>query len=391
MRNHSVGTPKGRNNVTTLLASLVVGFIGAAAAFNLLGADASGQPERTPAPPAELTPSERTTVELFERTIPSVVNIQTYDRRHHRHGRLLFSEREVEGGGSGFVWDEHGHIVTNFHVIGRYFERRGRGDVTIADNILVSLHDGTTHEATVVGHYVDRDIAVLRIDPERADLVPIKLGTSEGLRVGQDVLAIGNPFGLDSTLTKGIISALDREIRALSGVRIYGAIQTDAAINPGNSGGPLIDSGGRLIGMNTQIKSDTRSSAGIGFAVPSDVIATVVPQLIDKGEVDWPTMGVGLVADAVARRNGIRGGVIVSTVYEGTGADRAGLEGLEQTRRGARIRDIIIAVDGKPVRSVGELRAVLKDYTRGDVVGVTVIRDGEKRDLRVELGAGAID
>ena len=366
------------------------GFLGASSR-SASPARTSGQSARTPAPPVELTPAERTTVELFERTIPSVVNIQTYDRRLQRRGRFMFSEREIEGGGSGFVWDEHGHIVTNFHVIGRYYERRGDADVTIADNVLVSLHDGTTHEATVVGWYVDRDIAVLRIDPDEADLTPIKLGTSTGLRVGQDVLAIGNPFGLDSTLTRGIISALDREIRALSGVRIYGAIQTDAAINPGNSGGPLIDSGGRLIGMNTQIKSDTRSSAGIGFAVPSDVIATVVPQLIEKGEVDWPTMGVGLIADAVARRNGIRGGVIVSRVYEGTGADRAGLRGVEQTSRGARIRDIIIAVDGKGVRSVGELRAILKDYRRGDVVDVTLIREGEKREVEVELGAGSIE
>jgi len=346
----------------------------------------------------KLTANELTTVELFERTSPSVVNIQTSTRELFRTGRRMVEERDVQGGGSGFIWDTDGHIVTNFHVIGSYRrESRRRARVEFADYIRVSLADGSSHEAQVIGYYIDRDLAILRIDPTDLNLRPISIGSSSDLRVGQDVLVIGNPFGLDSTLTKGIISAIGREIEALSGVDIYDVIQTDAAINPGNSGGPLIDSAGRLIGVNTQIKSASRSNAGIGFAIPVDVLSIVVPQLIHTGKVEWPTMGVMTIPDEIARRNNIRTGVIVRSVFPGTGASQAGIEGVIETEDGAEIRDIILAIDDKPVTGVAELQRLLRDYRRGDRVTVTLNRFDKqreqftKRKTSVELGAEPIE
>jgi len=364
--------------LSALLGVFVIGFV-----VGTGGSPAIGQPsQRSP-----LTIPELATVQLFERTVPSIVNIQTFTREYVPTGRMMAREQEIRGGGSGFVWDRDGHIVTNFHVIGKYSFRRGRAVVDLADVVRVALHDGTVRNATVIGYYIDRDIAVLRIDTGGLELKPISIGSSDGLRVGQDVLAIGNPFGLDSTLTKGIISALGRSIKALSDAEIYDVIQTDAAINPGNSGGPLIDSAGRLIGINTQIKSRTRSSAGIGFAIPVDVLSAVVPQLLRSGKVEWPTMGILTIRDEIARRTGIRRGVIVRSVFPGTGAAQAGIEGVIEREDGAIIQDVIVAIDEKPVTNVNELQRLLRDYRRGDRVRVTIARNGKTRDVTVELGA----
>ncbi len=230
--------------------------------------------------------------------------------------------RVPQGSGSGFVWDHQGHVVTNFHVI--------RG----ASEAVVTLADGSERPASLVGVAPDHDLAVLKIDVPSEALRPLAVGASKDLRVGQFVMAIGNPFGLDQTLTTGVVSALDREIESVSGRRIYGVVQTDAAINPGNSGGPLIDSSGRLIGVNTAIQSPSGASAGIGFAVPVDTVNRIVPQLIRYGEAKRPGIGVSLLGANMARRFGVEG-VVIREVFQGGPAAAAGLMGLSWGRDGA--------------------------------------------------------
>jgi S1-C subfamily serine protease len=315
---------------------------------------------------------ESRTIELFRAAAPSVVSIRARATR-----REFFSVREVEGAGSGFVWDGEGHVVTNFHVI----QGAEQADVVFAD--------GSAWPATLVGYAADRDLAVLHVDAPRDDLAPIRIGSSQGLQVGQDVFAIGNPFGLDQTLTTGIVSALDRAIEAVSGVTIYGVIQTDAAINPGNSGGPLLDSSGRLIGVNTAIQSPSRASAGIGFAVPVDVVNHVVPQLIAYGRVVRPTLGIELVNDQLVRRLGLRG-ILVGRVVPGSGAEAAGLRGTRETERGSiELGDLIVAIDGKPIGDGSDLLATLADYDVGDEVTVEYMRDDRRSTTRVRLGGPA--
>jgi S1-C subfamily serine protease len=227
---------------------------------------------------------------------------------------------------------------------------------------------------------------VLRIDAPSDKLQPIDIGTSNDLKVGQAVLAIGNPFGFDQTLTTGVISALGREINSLSGVPISDVIQTDAAINPGNSGGPLLDSAGRLIGVNTAIVSPSGGYAGIGFAIPVDTVNWVVPDLISYGSIRRPTLGVQLASDSVSRRLRLDG-VLVLDVVAGTGADAAGMRPTTRDRRGrVDLGDVIVAVEGQPVRSQSELRLRLEQRRVGDAVTVTVDRGGRKRDLEVRLG-----
>jgi S1-C subfamily serine protease len=356
-----------------VVASFGIGVVLSALVFLGRVADEPAPP-RLVAPRGELAPQEETVIALFEATRSSVVSITTEER-------VLdpWTRRAVDvprGTGSGFVWDAQGHIVTNAHVI--------RG----ASSARVRLADGQLLEAGLVGTAPRQDLAVLRVDPER-DPPPIPLGRSETLRVGQSVLAIGNPFGLDWTLTTGIISALDREIPGERGT-ITGLIQTDAAINPGNSGGPLIDSAGRLIGVNTAIFSRSGSSAGIGFAVPVDVVNRVVPQLISTGRYRPPVLGV--VHDPrineMARRQGIEG-VLVLDVEPGSPAARAGLRPARQTSAGLVPRDIIRAIEGRTVETSEDLRAALETLSPGQDIAVTVLRDGG--EVRVTLTLAEAD
>ncbi len=321
----------------------------------------------------ELTAAEMSVTALFEEATPSVVYITSVALRRDF---FRFNVMEIPSGtGTGFVWDDRGNIVTNFHVI----KDASRAEVTLAD--------GSTWEAKLVGYAREKDLAVLHIDAPRSQLQSIRLGTSSDLKVGQSVLAIGNPFGFDQTLTTGIVSALGREIESTDGVPIRDVVQTDAAINPGNSGGPLLDSAGRLIGVNTAIVSPSGGYAGVGFAIPVDTVIWVVPQLIAHGRVQRPTMGVELAPDHIAHRSGIEGAVITQ-VDEGSGADRAGIRPVYRDRRGrARVGDVIVAVNEEPIRSGGELGLILEGFREGDTLTVTVIREGKEKNLRVQLGA----
>ena len=338
----------------------------------VLQADSRGEPRQV-APSSGLLPEERSTVELFRKASPSVVYITTAtrERRVDYFGRRF--DRIQDGTGSGFLWDSQGHVVTNYHVIQN------------ADDAQVTLSDQTTWPATFVGSDPEMDLAVLRIDAPAETLRPIPLGTSSDLLVGQSVLAIGNPFGLDYTLTTGVISALDREVQSIMGREIQGVIQTDAAINPGNSGGPLLDSSGRLIGVNTQIVSAGGAWAGIGFAIPVDTVNWVVPELIAHGRVNRPQLGVTLVAGAQVRPR--LDGVLVLEVVRNSGADSAGLRGSRRTRRGVVLGDVITAIDGEPVRSVSDVRALLERQQPGDSVTVSLLRGDEEAEAEVRLSA----
>jgi S1-C subfamily serine protease len=323
----------------------------------------------------DLDPEERHTIEIFKEASRSVAYITTQVQRVDFWTRNVF---EVpQGTGSGFVWDDLGHVVTNFHV------------VQDADSAKVTI-GVAEYDATIVGFSRDQDIAVLKIPAPRDKLVPIRVGTSNDLLVGQKVYAIGNPFGLDFSLTTGIVSALGRTIQGVSGATIFDVIQTDAAINPGNSGGPLLDSGGRLIGMNTAIYSPSGASAGIGFAVPVDTVSRIVPELIAHGRVIRPTLGIGLdagLSDYVTQRLGVEG-VLIRSVSRGGGAAEAGLEGTSIDRRGTVIPgDVVQEIDGKPVKSSSDLLGRLGAYRPGDTVTLTVWRDGKTRKVRVRLGA----
>ena len=336
---------------------------------------ATAAAQRSPDASSSLDPEERHNIQLFKDASRSVAFITTQVERVDYWSRNVF---EVPAGsGSGFVWDDRGHVVTNFHV------------VQDSDSQKVTLGDAS-YDAKTVGFARDQDLAVLRIDAPRDKLVPIRLGTSAGLQVGQKVYAIGNPFGLDFTLTTGIVSALGRTIQSVSNATIFDVIQTDAAINPGNSGGPSLDSAGRLIGVNTAIYSPSGASAGIGFAVPVDTVSRIVPELIAHGRVVRPVIGVAFddrLGAAVTRRLGVEG-VLIREVYEGTGAAAAGLQGTEVDRRGRVIPgDVIQEIDGKPVRSTSDLLGRLGSYKPGDTVTLTAWRDGKARKLQVKLRA----
>ncbi|MBI5693203.1 MAG: trypsin-like peptidase domain-containing protein [Verrucomicrobia bacterium] len=327
---------------------------------------------RSATPRVDLQPAEQHTVDLFAQASPSVVYITTIAVQA---GDGFFSPRIAEvpvGTGSGFVWDQEGHIITNYHVI--------RG----ATGARVTLADRSTFEADLVGVAPEKDLAVLRIKAPTEKLRPIPVGTSHDLRVGQSAYAIGNPFGLDQTLTTGVISALGREIESLARLPIRDCIQTDAAINPGNSGGPLLDSGGRLIGVNTQIYSPSGASAGIGFAIPVDEVNWVVPDLIKFGRVQRPSLGVELLDGA---RAGIAG-ALISRVHEGSGAAAAGLRPISRTRLGGiDLGDVIIGIEGQPIRSSGDVRLALERRQPGETVKVKILRNRREVEVDVRLGA----
>jgi S1-C subfamily serine protease len=327
----------------------------------------------TPPITDDLRPEERRTVEVFRRASASVVHIASIAVRQD-----LFSLDVLQlqqGTGSGFVWDTKGHVVTNFHVIDG------------GDSFRVRLADQSEHAGKVVGYAADKDLAVLRINAPAASLTPLSLGVSERLLVGQTVLAVGNPFGLDHSLTVGVVSALGRELRSPGGRKIYDVIQTDAAINPGNSGGPLLDSSGRLIGVNSAIYSPSGASAGIGFAIPVDVVKRLVPQLIAGRRPTVPGIGIIALPESIAARHQLEG-VVVQEVTPGTPAARAGLEGLRRARAGGfYIGDRIVAVNGKPVQSQDDLTHIFEQQGLGTVVELTVVRGREKRKVKVPLVA----
>lgn len=341
-----------------------------------LGAAYDG-PEGKPRPvtpaPTELGPDERATTAVFERATKSVVFIA--NTAIQRDFWSLDIMEVPQGSGSGFIWNQQGHIVTNFHVIYG------------ASSIKVTLADRTEYQAKVVGADPDHDLAVLQIQVPDGRLEPLAIGSSHDLRVGQKVLAIGNPFGLDHTLTTGVVSALGRTIKSMSNRTIEGVIQTDAAINPGNSGGPLLDSAGRLIGVNTQIVSPSGAYAGIGFAVPVDTVNRIVPELIKHGKLIRPGLGVSLVPDAMAKRWGIKG-LIIGKVTRGGPADRAGLKGARETMAGRiQLGDIIVSVAGKPVTTVDDLMDVMEEHKVGDQVSVEILRGNRREKVSVVLQA----
>ncbi len=324
-----------------------------------------------------LAEDEQSTIELFENSRDSVVFITTRQRVMDAWTRNIFSV--PSGTGSGFIWDDNGHIITNFHVI------QGASEAT------VRLANGRDYKASLVGASPAHDIAVLKIGVGFERPTPVPLGSSHDLKVGQKVFAIGNPFGLDWTLTTGIISALDRALPSADGRTIDNLIQTDAAINPGNSGGPLLDSAGRLIGINTAIYSPSGASAGIGFAVPVDTVNRVVPQIISRGKYIRPAMGV-TVDDKLNKRLIERlkiSGVVILSINPGSAADVAGLKGATLTPEGTIIaNDIIIAVEGKSVDSVDKLLARVDSYKVGDTIKITILRKGQEMEVAITLQPG---
>lgn len=320
----------------------------------------------------DLAADEMNTIDIFRANSPSVVYVTSIALR-----RGFFSLNAVEipqGTGSGFVWDKQGRIVTNYHVI------------SDANRVQVTMADNSTWKAVLIGAAPDKDLAVLQIDAPTHRLQPITIGRSEDLLVGQKVFAIGNPFGLDQTITSGIISALNREIKAVTGRVIRGVIQTDAAINPGNSGGPLLDSAGRLIGVNTAIYSPSGAYAGIGFAVDVDIVNRVVPQIIKNGRVIQPGIGVTLADERVAKRLGIEG-VLILNIEPGSPAEDAGLQPTTQYRGEIILGDIITAVAGVTVLSSEDIRTEIERYGVGSELLFTVVRNGQTREVNMRLTA----
>ena len=320
----------------------------------------------------DLAADEHNTIELFQATSPSVVYITSIELR-----RNLFSLNIYEipkGTGSGFIWDTEGRIVTNYHVI----EDANKVQVTLADN--------STWKAELVGASADKDIAVLKISAPGKILRPIPVGESANLQVGQKVFAIGNPFGLDQTITAGIVSALGREIKSATGMTIHDVIQTDAAINPGNSGGPLLDSASRLIGVNTAIYSPDGINAGIGFAVPVDEVNRVVTEIIKHGRLIRPGLGISVANERLMERLGVAG-VLIVQVESGSSAEKAGLRGVRKAGGDILLGDIIVGVNGKPIKSLDDLRREMERYQVGDEVTLKVIRDGKEFQVKVILDA----
>lgn len=320
--------------------------------------------------PDKLGADEQNTIDVFEKESRSVVHITSLASRRDR---ITMDVTEIpQGTGTGFVWDQDGHIVTNFHVVQE------------GDRANVTLNDGSTYPATLVGTAPDKDIAVLKIDAPPQKLLPLPVGQSANLKVGQKVLAIGNPFGLDQTLTTGVISGLGREIKSVSGRPIQDVIQTDASINPGNSGGPLLDSAGRLIGINTAIYSPSGANAGIGFAVPVDTVNQIVPQLMKFGKITRPGLGISILTDQIAQQNRIDGVVILQVAPDGA-ADHAGMVGAKSSMSGVEINDVIVGIDGAEIHRANDLYKALDSHKVGDTVEVTVDNHGKRRTAKVTL------
>lgn len=321
---------------------------------------------RQVAPRGELASFELTANRVFTSSAPSVVYIFT-----ERRGRSVFGGGQTQQGtGSGFIWDAAGHVITNHHVIAG------------ADQVFVRFDSGNTAAARVVGSSPDHDLAVLRVTGLSFGLKPIPIGRSSNLKIGQAVFAIGNPFGLSRSLSTGVVSALGRRLPTTTGREISGAIQTDAAINPGNSGGPLLDSAGRLIGVNTAIISRSGSSSGIGFAVPVDTVNRIAPQIISNGKPARPGIGIRAASPELSARLNVEG-VIVFDVSPGGPADKAGIVAADVTAQ--RLGDVIIAVNGSAVRTIAELASELEKVGVGAEAKLTVARNGAQREVTVRL------
>jgi len=325
-----------------------------------------------PAPPAQeplvlaqgrLSDWEKSVTALFKAAAPSVAYITTEARRFDP----LSGVELAQGAGSGFVWDAEGHIVTNFHVI------------EDADTVYVQLDVGDPIAAKVIGGSADYDIAVVRLSEVPKGLRPLPIGDSKSLQVGQSTFAIGNPFGLSRTLTTGIVSALERRLPTSRGREVRGVIQTDAAINPGNSGGPLLDSSGRLIGVNSAIYSESGTSAGIGFAIPVDLVKRVVPEIIRTGRAPRPGIGIAAADERIASQLGVQG-VMVLGVARGSPAQRAGIQPWDLQRR--RTGDVIVALDGKPVATLSDFAALLDDIGVDREITLTVRRGDDEREVK---------
>jgi S1-C subfamily serine protease len=365
-----------------MIASLIPALV--AVCLGLIGASAFAQvPAEAELKPAaggrDFTPEERVNIAVYEAVNRSVVNINT---KATVAAGLFLVEVPAEGAGSGIVLDNLGHVLTNFHV------------VEGAQKIQVLLYDGSSREAEVVGSDPATDVAVIRTKAPAELLHAVTFGTSSDLRVGQRVFAIGNPFGLERTLTTGIISSLNRSLPTRTGRTIKSIIQTDAAINPGNSGGPLVDGGGRLIGMNTAIASRTGQSSGVGFAIPVGTLSRIVPQLIARGRVIRPDAGIARVFQSDA-------GLLVATLTPGGPAERAGIRGFkvirERRRQGPfaveveRVdrsgADLIVAVAGQDVRTADDFLSAVESKNPGEQLLVSVLREGHRLDVPVVLGA----
>ena len=323
-------------------------------------------------PRGPLAADELANIEVFKRLSPSVVHITTLEVARDFFSRSV--QQVPRGTGTGFVWDNQGHVVTNFHVI--------QG----GDAARVTLADQSTHRATLVGAFPDRDLAVLKINLPREKLQPIPIGTSRDLQVGQKVYAIGNPFGLDQTLTTGIVSALNREIDSVNQRSIRGVIQTDAAINPGNSGGPLLDSAGRLIGVNTAIYSPSGASAGIGFAIPVDEVNRIVPRLIKDGRITRPALGVSAMPEQVQRALRLPDGVALLQVTPRGPAERAGLQPFRRAADGGIVHgDVITAINDEAIQNLDDMLTALEKRQPGETVTLTVVREGRTRKVSAAL------
>jgi S1-C subfamily serine protease len=369
----SADYPYERKPHSNFLPLLIVLALLAVTLWYFTGPHSPYNPDAEPRPVTargDLAGDEINSIDLFESVSPSVVYITSIELR-----RSLFSLNVYEipqGTGSGFIWDNDGKIVTNYHVI----EDANRVEVTLADH--------STWKGNLIGAAPDKDLAVLQISAPSHKMKPIIIGESENLQVGQKVFAIGNPFGLDQTMTTGIVSALGREIQSVTGRTIQGMVQTDAAINPGNSGGPLLDSAGRLIGVNTAIYSPTGASAGIGFAVPVDTVNNVVPQIIRYGKVMKPGLGVTIANEQLVRRLGIEG-VLLIQVHSGSSADKAGLIGTRRIGGEIVLGDIIKSVEGVAVASFDDLRNELEKFNVGDKVTLGIVRGDERINIEVKL------
>jgi 2-alkenal reductase len=314
----------------------------------------------------ELSAAERSTIAMFDRVAPSVVQVVARSASEN----LLSEEEARVSTGTGFIWDEVGHVVTNDHVV--------QG----AQSIAVRLASGEVVKAEAVGVAPAYDLAVIRIRGARQLPPAVAIGSSSDLKVGQFAFAIGNPFGLDQSLTSGIISALKRRLPTSNGREIANVIQTDAAVNPGNSGGPLLDSSGRVIGVTTAIISPSGSNAGIGFAIPIDTVNRIVPELIEKGRVPTPGIGIVTASEAIATRLGVEGVLIVQTTA-GSPAAHAGLRGIDADNE--RLGDVVVGIDGKPVRRLSDLTDEIERVGVGKTVHLSVKRGDRTREVDVEV------
>lgn len=325
-------------------------------------------------PRGNLSEDEKSTIQIFREASPSVVHITTLTRQRDS---LNFKLLEIpEGTGTGFVYDDAGHVVTNFHVIRN------------AQAAKVMLADNSSWDAKLVGYEPDKDIAVLKIDAPPDRLKKVAIGESKDLQVGQKVFAIGSPFGLDQTLTTGVISGLGREIESIGGRMIEGVIQTDAAINPGNSGGPLLDSAGRLIGVNTMILSHSGAFSGVGFAVPVDIVNQTVPELIKSGRIERGVLGIKTFDDSISRRLGVKTGALVDRVFEGSGAAAVGMQSTYLDEDDAiHLGDVLLEVAGRPIKSAADIPKALDGKKPGEEVSVQVARGRKTTTLKVRLQA----